>query len=81
MAMREKKEKMDEFHGCMHGGCCHGYMKLAIGVFVFLIGFAWLGNDMGWWVLYLPWFPLIVTFFGLSMIAKWYAKRNCCCQK
>jgi len=59
------------------GMCCHGsgYGKLFIGIFILAIGFSWLGNDMGWWKMNLPWLPLALTIVGIALIFGW-SKRE-----
>ena len=56
-----------------YGRCCHGSGngKLFIGIFILAIGFSWLGNDMGWWKMNLPWLPLALTIVGIAMIFGW----------
>jgi len=67
----------DREKGGIRGECCHGsgYGKLFVGIFILAIGFSWLGNDMGWWKMNLPWLPLALTIVGIAMIFGW-SKRN-----
>ena len=55
--------------------CCGEFSGLFFGLFVLAIGLSWLGNDLGWWAFNLPWLPLAVSLFGLSMVAKWFTSR------
>jgi len=50
--------------------------KLFVGIFILAIGFSWLGNDMGWWKLNLPWLPLALTILGIAMIFGWSRKNS-----
>jgi hypothetical protein len=60
------------------GVCCcgSGHGKLFVGVFVLAIGLSWLGNDMGWWRLNLPWFPLAITIVGIAMVFGWARRES-----
>lgn len=55
--------------------CCSEFGGLFFGVFVLAIGLSWLGNDVGWWSFNLPWLPLAVSLFGLSMVVKWFTNK------
>ena len=59
----------------MDKNCCGELGGLLFGLFVLAIGVSWLGNDMGWWVFDLPWLPLAVSLFGLSMVVKWFTNK------
>ncbi len=37
---------------------------LGFGLFLFIIGLIWLGNDLGWWKPALPLWPTILVVFG-----------------
>jgi hypothetical protein len=45
-----------------------GMFGLWFGIFLLLVGVAWLGNDMKWWSFDLPWAPILVVLFALSLI-------------
>ena len=54
----------------------NGTGKLVVGLFLFIAGLAWLGNEMKWWSANLPWLPLAVTFIGASLLIKWAMYRD-----
>jgi len=58
--------------------CCNGsgWGKLFFGLFIFLVGVSWLGNEMGWWVFSLPWLPLAVTLVGAALLIKWFIRGD-----
>jgi hypothetical protein len=72
-----KKRDTHEEETEMYGGRWHGRHKrggfggLMIGIFLLLIGLGWLGNDMGWWNITLPWAPLAVLLVGVGLILGW----------
>ncbi|VVC02872.1 Uncharacterised protein [Candidatus Burarchaeum australiense] len=51
---------------------CHrrGGGGIFFGVLIFLLGVVWLGNDMYWWNVNLPFIPLVVILVGLWMMSR-----------
>lgn len=47
-----------------------GMWRLGLGIFIFLLGLAWLGRDLGWWTWSLPIFPLAALLVGLAFIVS-----------
>ncbi len=48
-------------------GKCGG---MFFGLFLFVVGLSWFGNEAGWWQFELPWLPLAVMLIGASMVFK-----------
>ncbi|MFH0835406.1 MAG: hypothetical protein V1881_03620 [Candidatus Micrarchaeota archaeon] len=73
--MAKYKEEREEWKS---RGCCghRGTGKLIFGLFLLLIGVSWLGTEMGWWNVALPWLPLAITFIGASLLVKWVMYRD-----
>jgi hypothetical protein len=44
------------------------FLGLLIGLFVISWGIIWLGNDLGWWNIPFPFWPIILILFGLHFI-------------
>lgn len=45
-----------------------GASGLFFGLVVFVLGLVWLGNDLNWWNLNIPWGPVIVVLLGIGMM-------------
>jgi len=43
---------------------------IAFGLFILLWGVTWLGNDMGWWDMNFPFWPVLVIAFAIGMLYK-----------
>ena len=41
---------------------------VVLGIFIFCWGLVWLGNDMGWWNLSFPFWPVIVILTGIMIL-------------
>lgn len=45
-----------------------GVGGLLIGIFVIAWGIIWLGNDLGWWQMPFPFWPIVIILFGLAIL-------------
>jgi len=41
---------------------------VVFGIFILCWGLVWLGNDMGWWNLSFPFWPVIVILTGIMIL-------------
>jgi len=65
--------KMGMKEACECGGGCS--CTLGFGALVFLFGVVWLGNDLHWWTLNVPWIPVLAILFGVWLVTR----RMCGC--
>lgn len=73
--MPRKMGREDGMCDCRH--CRRGGIgKLLFGIFLLLIGLSWLGNDLGWWRMSLPWIPLAFVLLAVGLIVGWALKRG-----
>jgi uncharacterized membrane protein YoaK (UPF0700 family) len=63
---KEDSERMWHEHR-MRGGI----FRLWLGILLFVIGVGWLGNDLGWWSFNIPWAPIVLVLFAISLILGW----------
>ena len=56
---------MDCKFGCGHGS---GIGGLIFGLFILTWGAIWLGNDLGWWQLEFPFWPILIISIGLAVL-------------
>ncbi|VVB67454.1 Uncharacterised protein [Candidatus Norongarragalina meridionalis] len=70
------RNKEEEWNGKCCGGHRRGAGKLIFGLFLLVMGVGWLGNEMGWWTVAIPWLPLAVTLIGAGMVVKWLLYRD-----
>lgn len=54
----------------------HGMFGALIGILLLITGIFWLGNDLSWWNVNFPFWPLIVIVLGVLIILKHFKK--CC---
>jgi uncharacterized membrane protein len=53
--------------------CCKIHNKFSIsgfliGLLVLFWGLTWLGNEMGWWEITFPFWPIVFVLIGLAII-------------
>ena len=41
---------------------------IALGIFIFAWGLIWMGNDLKWWSINFPFWPVIVVIIGLVIL-------------
>ena len=70
--MAKEKKGMDWDYCC----CPGGVGKLVVGLLILVIGLGWLGNELKWWAVNVPWLPLIVALVGVAMVVTWFMKRR-----
>ncbi len=63
-------KKMEKDEACECGSCGGCSCTLGFGGLLLLFGIAWLGSNMNWWSLNLPWLPILVMLMGLWLIGK-----------
>ncbi len=39
-----------------------------LALFILAWGIVWLGNDLGWWRIHFPFWPVIVIIIGLAIL-------------
>jgi hypothetical protein len=45
-----------------------GVGGLIIAIFIIAWGVIWLGNDMGWWDMPFPFWPIVIILIGLAIL-------------
>jgi len=46
----------------------HGRNSMFWGIALIVLGFLWLGRNLGWFLFDIPWFPLILIGMGAFMV-------------
>lgn len=41
---------------------------LLLALFILAWGLVWLGNDLGWWVISFPFWPVVIIMIGLGIL-------------
>jgi hypothetical protein len=59
---------------CCWGGEDKGFPTFA--VIVLLLGLLWLFSELGVLTFEIPWWPVIITLFGLGMLIDHYKKKK-----
>jgi hypothetical protein len=59
-------KKMEKEFGCEEKGFSVG--GFVFGLFILAWGTIWLGNEMGFWVINFPFWPVIIILIGLAII-------------
>ena len=44
-----------------------GVAGIIFGILVIALGVVWMGNEAGWWLINLPFWPLVIVIIGLFM--------------
>jgi hypothetical protein len=65
---KEKEDSERMWHKRRRRG---GVVRLLLGLFLLVIGLGWLGSDLGWWNFNIPWAPLVLVLFAISLIVGW----------
>jgi hypothetical protein len=45
----------------------HGWFRILLGLIVLLAGIGWLGNEMKWWNVNIPFWPVVVIIIGAAI--------------
>ena len=54
----------------------HGGQSIFWGIVLIVIGFLWLGRNLGWFLFNIPWFPLILIAVGIYVVLKYWDRNE-----
>jgi len=58
------------------GSRAHSGHSLFWGIVMIVVGFVWLGNNLGWFSYEIPWVPVVMIAVGIYLILRYLEKSK-----
>lgn len=67
-ASRPQNQVQHMTHEYMTKACSMSIGGILLALFILSWGIVWLGNDLGWWNISFPFWPVIVIIIGIAIL-------------